>query len=368
MKFNIPWSLFRKLLRNGLSPNEKRELEYWRDSSVLNQNIYDEIMDDELVKIAILNNKWENNSMEWSKILSRIHQPAKRFSFSRQRFIFLSSAASILFFFSIISSLYFYSRQNSLKNEQPEGYTYIYSPRGQRTRVVLPDKTKVWLNSESSLKYSTQFNSKVREVIAQGEAFFEVQHNPEKPFYVLANEIKVKVYGTSFNIKAFPNENTIETTLIEGKLSITSTVQKGKEPQEIFLKPNEKCIIIRDAKNVEVTTSDQSLPEQKPDMKHFQSTQVKDFVVQKNINTEEEKLWKDGKLVFRDRPFGELAVDLERWFDVKIHFKDERIKNYKFTGVFEKETINQAMEALKLSSQKSYHYEISFRDIYLKSK
>lgn len=367
MNFNIPWNLFQKLHNNSLSSIEQSELEYWRDSSELNTDIYFEIAEDELFKSTLSSNKWDDNSNEWNQIVSRIQQPAKRLTISRQRFILMSVAAAIIFLITFSALVYLFAHQNKT-NSEPESYTYIYSPRGQRTRVVLPDNTKVWLNSESSLKYSTNYNSKYREVIAQGEAFFEVTHNPDKPFYVLANEVKVKVYGTSFNIRAFMNEKTIEATLIEGKMSITTQVQNGKEQHEIFLKPNEKCIITRDTKNVAVNTPNQAMEEQAAESKHVQKLEVAKLIIQKNIDPIEEKVWKDGKLVFRDQPFGELAIDLERWYDVKIHFQDEKIKQYKFTGSFDKETINQAMEALKFSSQKSYQYNISFRDIYLKSK
>lgn len=367
MNFNIPWNLFQKLHNNSLSLNEKSELEYWRDSSDLNTNIYNEIVEDELFKTTLTSDKWDDNSQAWNQIVSRIQQPAKQFTISRQRFMWISVAAAVIFLFSVSTLLYQFVHQNKASSE-PESYTYIFSPRGQRTRVVLPDNTKVWLNSESSLKYSTNYNSKYREVIAQGEAFFEVTHNPDKPFYVLANEVKVKVYGTSFNIRAFINEKTIEATLIEGKMSITTQVQNGKEQHEVFLKPNEKCIITRDTKYVAVNTPDQAKQEQAAERKPEQNLEVAELVIQKNIDPIEEKVWKDGKLVFRDQSFGQLAIELERWYDVKIHFQDEKIKQYKFTGSFDKETINQAMEALKFSSQKSYQYNISFRDIYLKSK
>jgi transmembrane sensor len=366
MKFNIPWHLFYKLLNKSITQAEEQELAYWRDSSELHKNIYDEIIADEQFKSALLHKKWDDNSMEWNNIVSRIQQPSQRFSFSRQRFILMSAAAALLLLFSISALVYLSVNQRNFNNQQ-EGFTYIYSPRGQRTQVVLPDSTKVWLNSESSLSYSTNYNRKVREVIAQGEAFFEVTHNPEKPFYVLVNEIKIKVYGTSFNIKAFPNEKTIETTLIEGSLSITSQAENGKEQKEIFLKPNEKCIITRNAKNIGAKEINQALPMKAQDIQKLKHMKIEALVVQSNVNTQKEKLWKDGKLLFHDRSFGELAVDLERWYDVKIHFQDEKIKQYKFTGSFDKETINQAMEALKASSQESYQYNISFRDIYLQS-
>ena len=368
MKINIPWPLFKKYLSNTLLPDEQRELELWRDSSELNRHIFDEIAEDEVIKNAILSSAWDDNSKAWKQILSRIEHPPKQVTMPRRHFIIMSAAAIMLLFVTIGSLLFFNNPRSKVGTEIPEGYTYIFSPRGQRTKVVLPDRSKVWLNSESSLRYSTIFNGSQREVVLQGEAFFEVQPDPGKPFFVAANEIKVRVYGTSFNIKAFPNENTIETTLIEGKLSVTSLTQYGNEPSEIFLKPNEKCIVTRDNKNVEITTRNMALDGPFQDVEYAGGGRVNDLVVQKSISTEEEKLWKDGKLVFHNRSFSKLAVDLERWFDIKIHFQDKKIESYKFTGSFDKETINQAMEALKLSSQKSFYYEIKFRDIYLSSK
>jgi ferric-dicitrate binding protein FerR (iron transport regulator) len=234
--------------------------------------------------------------------------------------------------------------------------------------VVLPDQTKVWLNSESSLRYPVSYNQKTREVQIKGEAFFEVHKNPLKPFLVYANEIKVKVYGTSFNIKAFPNEKEIETTLIEGKLSITTEGKNGKEGEEIFLKPNERCIYNRvlavEVKNPTKVISSKEIVKEPTTTVQKEPT----IILAKNINPDVEVNWKNGKLIFREETFGELAIELERWYDMKIHFTDDKIKNYKFTGVFDKETVNQAFEALRLSSQQSFKYEITFRDIFLDTK
>jgi ferric-dicitrate binding protein FerR (iron transport regulator) len=368
MKTEIPWLLLKKSLSNTLSPGEQRDLEQWIEKSELNKHIFDEVSEDKLFQEAILSSKWDDNSATWNQILSRIQQPTKRISMSRRQFLIMSAAAILLLLVTISSLFYVNDRLSNPGNEIPEGYTYIFSPRGQRTKVILPDRSRIWLNSESSLRYSTVFNATYREVVLQGEAFFEIQPDPAKPFFVSANEINVKVYGTSFNIRAFPNENTIETTLIEGKLSVISLTQSGGEPNEVFLRPNEKCIVTRDTKNVEISASNQTSADPSEAINYRNRARVVALKVQKGINTEEEKLWKDGKLVFRDRPFAKLAVDLERWFDVKIHFEDKKIGSYKFTGVFDKETINQALEALKLSSPKSFQYEISYRDIYLTSK
>ena len=365
MRLNIPWNLFTKLFRSNLSELEALELEIWRNSSELNQNIYDEIIEDVNIKEVILTGKWEDNSKEWEKLISEITLPKRKISLSPKTLYLSASAAAIILLLIGICSGLFYERNIQKNNQIPDGYTYIFSPRGQRTRVVLPDQTKVWLNSESSIRYPVSYNQKTREVQIKGEAFFEVHKNPLKPFLVYANEIKVKVYGTSFNIKAFPNEKNIETTLIEGKLSITPHDKNGKAGEEIFLKPNEKCIYNRIPELISKVSAKLTSP--KEVIKESKPIVVKEptIVLAKNINPEVEVNWKNGKLIFREETFGELAIKLERWYDMKIHFTDDKIKNYKFTGVFDKETINQAFEALRLSSQQSFKYEITFRDIYL---
>ena len=368
MRLIIPWNLFTKLFRSEISEIEIEELEFWRNNSELNQNIYDEIISDSNIKKDILSNKWEANSKEWEKLLSVITPRAQNISISRKTlYLTASTAAVILLLIGICSGL-FYERIIQKNNQIPEGYTYIFSPRGQRTRVVLPDQTKVWLNSESSLRYPVSYNLKTREVQIKGEAFFQVQKNPLKPFLVYANEIKVKVYGTSFNIKAFPNEKNIETTLIEGRLSITTKDKNGKYGNEIFLKPNERCIYKR-VPDIAVLKKSQEIT-QKEIAKEPRNEAVKEptLILAENINPDQEAKWKDGKLIFKEETFEELSIKMERWYDMKIHFTDDKIKKYKFTGVFDKETINQAFEALRLSSQQSFKYEITFRDIYLDTK
>lgn len=368
MALNIPWDLFKKYFLESITENELLLLEQWHESSELNDTIYHEILDDKRIQDVLLSGKWEDHVQEWQELLAIIKPPARQITFTRHKFyIALTAAASIMLLLGITFG-YQYNRISSDKMSVPESYNLIYSPRGQRTRVILPDNSLVWLNGESSIKYATTYNQNKREVYLSGEAFFEVEKNPDKPFYVNADEVKIKVYGTSFNVKAFPDENIIETTLIEGKLSIIPMNNKEKPGEEIYLKPNEKCLVKKDTD--EISTS-QSLSDGDKGSESIQKgakDQNTRIVIESNINPDREKLWKDGKLIFRNETYGDLAVKLERWYDVKIHFEDEGIKNFVFTGSFEKETINQAMEALRVSSQKSYQYEIIFRDIYLTSK
>lgn len=360
---HIPWNLLRRFAKGQLLESELTDLEQWRQSSELNQLIFDEIVSDENFVKQLEAGQWDDNSKHWDAVLAKLTPAEPKIIFNRQRFYQISAIAASLLILIGLSIAWLYS---SWKNRgfSEDNFTYIYSPRGQRTQVILPDSTKVWLNSETSIRYPVSFNKKAREVTIEGEAFFKVTKNAKKPFYVKTSDLRVKVYGTSFNVKAYPNEKYIETTLIEGKLSVIPNSKPDAPENEIFLKPKDKLKFpkpgIIEADSV-TTAIKKSLAQKKQDKKDMPK-----MLLSRNINSDPENLWKDGKLIFMDEKFGDMAIKLERWYDVKIHFENEKIKNFRFTGKIDKETINQAMEALKISSQNSYRYEIVFRDIYLK--
>lgn len=360
----IPWDIIKKYLQNNLSEKEEKELKFWIGLSELNKIIFEEILEDNDFKSLLLRDKWENHKYNWNKFKNKLKLPERKFVLSRKLAIGISSiAALILLFFGITN----YKYSSYIKNlNSRNSYTYIYSPRGQRTSVILPDNSRVWLNSGSSIKYYASYNLKKREVYLEGEAFFDIKKS-KKIFMVKTSDAIIKVYGTRFNVKAYPEDKYLETTLINGKISLIPINQKG-EKQEIVLKPREKCIIER--KNIIVS----NVPKMDSiknkmlsaktidDNKKIEEPTIK---IQKNIDAEKEESWKDGRLVFRKERFEDLAVKLERWYDVKIHFLDDRIKNYVFTGTFDKETVDQAMEALRISSGKTYNYKMKYRDIYL---
>jgi transmembrane sensor len=372
MEQDIRWDLFQKLFNKSIADSENKELQQWRNASELHQTIYDEILDDKELQNVVVSGKWSDPDIEWNNFLPLLKPEKSKFSVSyRTLYTWAAAAAVILLFIGIGSSLLFQKLFNGDKLSA-DSYTYIFSPRGQRTRVVLPDKTKVWLNSETSLKYPANFNQTSREVTIEGEAFFEVEKNPKKPFLVNASEIKLKVYGTSFNVKAYPGESDIEATLVEGKLSITTPDPKtnNRDDKEIFLKPKEKFIFtkaIRETSKPLADNTSQAQPEDKPAGQVKPATiLVPETISIKNDDAVKEVSWKDGKLIFKEETFENLAIRLERWYDVKIHFTNEKIKQYRFTGSFDRETVNQAMEALKISSVQSYQYQMVFRDIYLR--
>jgi len=364
MEYFIPWELIKKYLRNDLSERESKELNLWIESSDFNHLAFKEISEDEQFKNILIQEKWENHKYNWERFKNKIKLPDKRFVIKRKSAIAILSSFSILLLI-ILGFLYRYSLD--LKQiKRTDAYTYIFSPKGQRTQVILPDSSKVWLNSGSSIRYPASFNLKNREVYLEGEAFFDIKKS-KKIFIVKTIDAFIKVYGTKFNVKAYPEDNYVETTLIHGKISLIPLNYKGKK-HEIVLKPREKCIIERKEKLLEKRVTVDSLKFKASSEKLLnekKEIEVPIVKVQRNVDAEKEESWKDGRLVFKREKFEDLAIKLERWYDVKIHFLDEKIKNYVFTGVFDRETVDQAMEALRLSSGKTYSYKMKYRDIYL---
>ncbi|HZI68066.1 MAG TPA: FecR domain-containing protein [Hanamia sp.] len=216
------------------------------------------------------------------------------------------------------------------------------------TTITLQDGSKVWLNSGSTLNCAPDFGKKYREVKLSGEAYFEVTHNAEKPFIVEAGSfMKVKVLGTTFNVKAYPDDPYIEASLITGKITINLD-DESRAP--IILKPHEKATFwVKDSVKSETAVQKKiKIPVS------WQINSIKPNPVDQHIS---ELSWMRGELAFNDIPFEELAYDLERAYHISIEFKNEQLKDYHLTGVFKGENLNEVLQALQVTTP--FKYEIA---------
>lgn len=224
----------------------------------------------------------------------------------------------------------------------------IVTASGSRTHLVLPDGTLVWLNAGSRVNYPKNFGANFREVNLTGEAFFDVAPNANKPFVIHTARIDVKVLGTRFNVKSYPSDKTTEATLIRGSIEVSV---KNKNRDRIILKPNEKIVVSNDD-----SIHLQAMPLHK-DIKVAPSViSIGHPTYERNSGAIIETSWVDNKLIFQDEAFDDLARQMERWYGVSIGFQSEKQKELRFTGIFEKETIQQALDALKLTA--NFHYTI----------
>lgn len=231
---------------------------------------------------------------------------------------------------------------------------------GSKSMVKLPDGSVVWLNAGSKITYNKEFGIETREVSLIGEGFFDVTKNKDKPFIIHTSSITIKVLGTSFNVKAYPEDKQTETSLIHGSIEVTI---KNRPNDKIILSPSEKLIVENNIvlQKEKTTTSLGTTPPPAATIAPLVSiNKLKYSAVDSTVA---ETQWINNKLVFRDESFADLAVKMERWYDVKMEITDPVLKQARLNGIFESETILQALEALKISIP--FQYEQTGNKIFI---
>lgn len=237
----------------------------------------------------------------------------------------------------------------------------VATQNGSRTKALLPDGTTVWLNAGSKIYFDNDFAGATREVKLEGEAYFDVTKNPNRPFIVHTGGINIKVLGTVFNVRSYPGDKTVETTLIHGLVQVTRNGYPQQKP--VYIHPNEKLVvqkIIEEESPAFNSSTDEQKAKAQPAFKLAQlDSSVKEV---DRIET----AWVYNRLEFRGENFEALAGQMERWYNVSIVFEDEKVKQLTFNGSFEKETVEQAFIALKAAVPFSFTihgHEIRIRSL-----
>ncbi|MEH6306770.1 FecR family protein [Olivibacter sp. CPCC 100613] len=264
---------------------------------------------------------------------------------TKRKWIFYSAAASIMF---ILFVGFFWNSymENNIVNEKIE----IVAEKGVRKQWVLPDGTKVWLNADSRLSYSDFKNKKLRLVNLEGEAYFDVAKNKNKPFIIKTEKISIRVLGTAFNVKAYPNEQKTEATLIKGAIEL-SVNERPKE--RIVLKPSEKIAVVNPEKTVD--------PKKKQANSLIVTIGSLSRVHMEDREYIQETSWIDNKLIFKNETMEELIPKLERWYNVNIQVNAPKVKTYRYTANIAGENITQLLNAMQLI--KSFQYKIEGNEI-----
>ena len=239
------------------------------------------------------------------------------------------------------------------RNKNQSTLSQVSTKPGSRTQIQLPDGSLVKLNSSSSLTYDKNFGKNLREVNLTGEAFFDVTKDSSHPFIIHTSVIDIKVLGTEFNVRSYPNDANTETSLIRGKVEVTV---KNRYNEKVYLEPNEKLVVANDNSAVNKALTDQ--PERgdnktnlspKPiySVQHLTYYPVDSAII--------ETSWIDNRLIFQENEsFREVASKMERWYGVQINFTSEKVARYQMFGSFKNETINQALDELKLGFKFDY--------------
>lgn len=332
-------------LLNSDTPGCDEELQslvsLWYDLETL-RDVDDRLIEDELKNL-------KTNIYSGDSVKRRV----AKYSIWRR----MLNSAALIAIGAILSFLSYNIVERSFRNSMSDQSVVV--PLGSRTQVVLPDGTVVDLNAGSTLSYSKNFGRKDRNVHLVGEGFFNVTNDQNKEFSVITRDMIVKAYGTAFNVKSYPEEMKTEATLVEGIIGIEKPGLSSRRNERLLLKPNERLVYIAEG-HVE-----------KPNEKEIAETQevlvpqksMGQVIVSKGIETELFTSWKDGRLILKSEPLSEMAIKLERRYNVRITIEDEGLRNYRFTGTFETETVEQVLEAIKFASH--INYEIKDRDISL---
>jgi len=228
-------------------------------------------------------------------------------------------------------------------NKLSENIFSYKTANGERKMITLSDNTKIWINAASELRLDKGFGKENRKVYLIGEALFEVTHNESLPFIVHTDKYDVKDLGTMFNVKAYPGDKQSETSLIRGKVEI----QLANSTRKIFLSPNQKVV---------VDNNGGPLVKEKETSVYPLSTQVVllPLSYDQKDSTVIETAWAQNKLEIENENFYEMKEQLERWFNVKIVIKDDGVGTYPFTATFEKEDIQEVLQALQYAYPFNY--------------
>lgn len=213
-------------------------------------------------------------------------------------------------------------------------------PLGSKSKIVLPDGSEVILNSGSTLAYDIKaFGKRERKVFMEGEGYFTVARNPSRPFYVNTPAMVVKVKGTTFNIKAYPEERTEEAILISGSVEVFPRYTSSKKQIVELTMPNQKIVFTKSEANSKLSETQQHMFEEK-------IVQAKLLGVQTVEKVQNSVAWKDDMLIFDNEPFSALVTRIERWYNVNIQVNNPELEKARFTGKFDKETLDQVLKAL----------------------
>lgn len=337
---NFEWELVAKHLVNETGSREKSEMEAWLDQSEENRALVEESQKT-LEKIdTYYQTKKFDPGAAWKNVHAQI-SPSKAKSIqlkkTRKEVIaqFYKYAAIVVVALLLGSIGYFIGFRN-----QVPVYNEIISAENQvLNEYVLPDGSVVALNSNSRLEYPRKFRGDIREVTIVGEAFFDVKPDPEKPFVINAGDAQVKVLGTSFNVCAYPGDETVEVIVETGRVQVIhKTDDLLAETQEVFLTPGEKGTLF-----------------------------VGNKLLEKSVNTDLNFLaWKTRDLIFNKVPLHEVVRCLEKVYNIEIEITEPELNNLLYEGHFDKKPVDFVLDVIRLTfnlelTVENEHYTLSSR-------
>ena len=336
MNEKVDWTLLAKFFADEANEQEKEFIATWLENpenkrefekakAAWEGNFQTDIdFDSERIKNLLTNkiNLHEKENAAKKKEVKQYHlyQEKRR---TRQNYLSIAATIIILILAGLGSYRYFLTENTDLKEM---AMIEKANPKGRKSTIKLPDGSMVHLNAESSIRIPEHFAADSREVYLEGEAFFVIERDENRPFLVHSADMVTQVLGTSFNVKAFPGDKVFEVVVATGKVGVSS--EEANNPS-LILTPNEQGAFNRN---------------------EFQFSK-------KKVNIKRFLCWKDGILFFQDEKLETIIPDLERWFGVEINVQNVDISKKKFTGEFENMSLEHVLKGMSFSLGFDYSFE-----------
>ncbi len=317
---NIPWEAISAKLKSEAGDDEIRQIQAWLDLSPENSMILTEIINTWTLTKSEPDFYQPDLSYNWNKLIQKInYQPKQK---NRLPLYFRLVAAAAILIVVFIAGITLSNKFTT--SIQPITYSKIISPKGNKTQLILPDSSKVWLNSGAELRYPSNYSATNREVWMKGECFFEVVKDANHPFIVHGTKLQVEVFGTSFNFRENESRDLSDVTLVTGKVKVLN-LQNEKisdlipGQQLVYSKGKAKLMV---AGNMEAMTS-----------------------------------WTNNLLIFKNQPFEEVIHYLNGWYGVNIHLDQSLYYRHNYTFKVKTESLREVLELITFITPIDYKIE-----------
>jgi transmembrane sensor len=333
-------------LNGELEESGKSELYNWIQQNDQNFRYYMELRESWNFSALGKGKSGADTDASWNKISNKIKVTSSpgihNFSYKLLKY---AAVFIIGFGIAFACSVLIKSKSSNISS----GYNQIIVPKGQKSQVILEDGTKIWLNSETILKYPTHFTNNHREVYLKGEAYFDVQKKKHSDFRVKMDGLNIRVLGTTFNVKCYPEEQTIETTLLRGIVAIQRS-SGAKESTAITLQPNQKATYSKVDQQISISRlKEEKVAAKAPAEEHLKQKPAIEATPENIVS------WKDNVLVFDNESLNEIVTKLKRWYGFNVEVKSPSLLSQRYKGKFSNyETIYQVLDAIKLTTPLKY--------------
>lgn len=310
-----------KYLRGSLSPEERRTFESWLSQSEEHRKMVNDFKS--IWQLSDGKDSDFQKEKEWAKLQSSLLREAERMpvmGLSNNPSLKIAASMALVLISSFL--LYWFVFRTS---------AMVYQTAGETGHVILPDGSEVWLNERSKLVFQSDFKD-ARSLDLDGEGFFEVKPNPEKPFVIHTDETQIEVLGTSFNVKAYKEEPQAEVFVVTGKVSF-STRNKS---EKVSLLPGSNGIFNK---------KDRTL-------------------ISKNEENLNALMWKEKRLVFKKTPLREVVKTLRNYFKTEIEIKNEVLLDCRFTSSFNNPTLPEVIDVLSLAMNLKVEHQSDTYSLY----